>query len=767
MLDRSTPGWSPGRAAASGPRGVAGWLLAVALLVPVAAARSQEATAPDALDKLKRDLLVEAGKSGEQAAAELFLTPRLRDLGPEGCHDEFLLGVITNRETRRESRRSILGALSLVGKYRVEPACRLVQEALDDPAPTVSQEAVKTLPALDHEGGKVYEWVQQQLTGDLRRSAPGSARHKQAMALVEALERMPNPIESVGVLVTALEQPRLGRTLETRVRESLQRMTAHSFEAPGDWRKWYDDARQRSLAEWRLDVARRRDDRLRRFESEAERYFNKLLARLQGDRDALFQELQAALTEPDTVFAVRRAAIRELGALGRRGEERAVNLLRGRLLQGGLVDYDETKALVIEAVGETGNRALLDDVVQFLTRGFHLRMRLAAAGAVGALQAPGGVEPLLAVLAEVKGPTPPPDDLLEVVVLSLGRIGQNPDGKVSGALMDLVRGLRGGNNGAAHPVSTALLAAVARALGSLGYGQQGEAERVTALLEELARHDDPNVRFFATSALGSMAHSAASFPALRARLRDETAVHVRRAILDAIGQQGLDRPELVQEAMGLLVPFLYDQDDALRRKARQRLEELATRPPGFRENFAGLDHLVQALVAISKPPSDAVSFLTGDNGLPPPDALTQAQQAHRDRYFALLRHRAAGQLETDPQAALADFDAVIRGLNLSAPATRDARGLRLGKARAMVRLTLPQPREALSLVSDSLKSDDAGERAEGWTVAFEVLDKLRAAEPAALPDALRGLQAVLAGAPADAQARFAELLRATAPGPGR
>lgn len=770
MHDHSTSGVSTGRTVGRGVgravgRAVAGWAAALLLALALpATARAQDAT-PDLVEKLKRDVLVEAGKAGEQATAELFLTPRLRDVGPEGSHDEFLVGVMINRKTRPESRMSILRGLSLVGKYRVEAACRIVQEGLDDPTtpPPVGPEAVKTFPTLDHEGSKVYEYVQLQLTGELRRSAPGSARHRQAMGLIEALERMPNPIESVGVLVAALEQTRLGRTVETRVREALQRMTAQSFEAPADWRKWYDEAKVRSLAEWRLDVARRRDERLRRFETEAERYFGKLLASLQGDREALFRELQAALIEPDTVFAVRRSAIRELGALGRRGEERAVNLLRGRLLQGGLADYDETKALVIEAVGETGNRALLDDVLQFLTRGFHLRMRMAAAGAVGALQAPGGVDPLLGVLAETRGATPPPDELLEVVVLSLGRVGQNPDGKVSRALMELVRGPRGSNGGGAHPISGGLLAAVARALGSLGYAQQTEeAERVTALLDELARHDDPNVRFFATSALGAMAHAPASFPALRARLREETAVHVRRAILDAIGQQGLDRPELVQEAMALLVPFLDDADDALRRKARQRLEELATRPAGFRDNFVGLDMLVEALRAARKEPSAAVPFLTGDNGLPAPDALTQAQQAHRDRYFALLRHRALGQLDTDPQAALSDFDAVIRGLNLSAPATRDARGLRLGKARALVRLAQPQPKEALSLVNDSLKSDDAGERSEGWTVAFEVLDRLRVAEPGGLADALRGLQGVLPGAPSEAQARFAELLRSSA-----
>ena len=79
-----------------------------------------------------------------------------------------------------------------------------------------------TLPALQEEKGLVYQWAKQQLTVELRRSPPGTPKHKQALALVEALERMPNPIESVGVLVAVLEQPRLGRSLESRAREALQ-----------------------------------------------------------------------------------------------------------------------------------------------------------------------------------------------------------------------------------------------------------------------------------------------------------------------------------------------------------------------------------------------------------------------------------------------------------------------------------------------------------------------------------------------------------------
>lgn len=765
------------------PERSSSWMVAALVAVGMTGLSAAHAQVPQAQDarvddervrEKKRKLEQEGGTEGEQAAADLFMTPRLVDLGAEGAHDAYLLSVIQNRDaSRRESRRCVLTALRQFGRFRVEPACRLAQEALDDPVVQLAQHAVATLPAVQEEKGLVYQWMKQQLTVELRRAVPGSARHKQALGLVEALERMPNPIESVGVLIAVLEQPRIGRSLEARVREALQRMTAQSHEAVGDWRKWYDDAKNRSLAEWRLEVARRRDERLRRYESEAERYFGKLMAALQADKEALFRELQAALTEPDTVFTVRRAAIRELGTLGKRGDERAVALLRGRVGQAGSTDYDETKALVIEALGETGNRALLDDVAQYLTRGYHMRMRMAAAGAVGALQDARGVEPLLGVLREAGGPQPPPDDLLEVVVLSLGRLQANPEARVSRALLDLVQQLKAGSNGGAT-ATAGLLASVAKALGSLRYPVTSEDTcKVTLLLQDLAAHEDPNVRFFATSALGTMAECGPDHPVqhpqpfavLHKRLSEETATHVRRAILDALGQQGLDHPQLVEQAIKLLAPFLEDPEDALRRKARGRLEELATAPLGFRDNFAGLSILVAVLTdpppaGLGRPFAQVVPFLTGENGLPSPDALNQTQLANKERYYDLLRKRALGQLETDPQAAMGDFDAVIRGKNLTEPVTKEARSLRVGKARAMLKLTQPQPRDALSLLSACFASQDvdAVEKAELWNVTLDAADKLKQLEPGAVQAALSPLQAHLSTAPAEAQRRFGELV---------
>jgi hypothetical protein len=750
---------------------VAAALLALAAPALAQQQPQEQPSASDArLNELRRRLLDEGGPQGEQAAADLFTLgvygPNA-GLGAEGSQDPFLREVMQKRDVyKAEARRCILSGLRMVGRFRAEAACRIVQDGFDDPQAQYAQLAVAAIPTLDDEKGTVYRYVGDQLLV-LRRARPNTLGNKQALSLIDGLERMPNPIESVGVLVATLKEGRLSRSLEIRVREALQRMTAQVFDSSADWDRWFADARKRSLAEWRLDVARRRDERLRRYESEAERYFGKLLAALQGDKDALFRELSSALNDADTVFAVRRAAIRELGGLGKNGEERAVALLRGRLSQGQSTDYDETKALVIEALGATGNASLLDDVKPFLVQAatYHVRMRMAAAGAIGALKAPGGVDPLLGVLREAAGPIPPPDELLEVVVDSLGQIGANPDCKVSTALLDFVTALRRSGNGG--PASTAaLLGIVAKSLGALRYPADAEAQRVGGLLEELAAHDDANVRFFATTALGQVPYAKA-FPALVERFRLEPAPHVKKSILDAIGQQALDHPDtLVQPAIKLLVGVLDQSnggDETLARKARQRLEELATKPPGFKDNFVGLEMLEEALcdpqAGAGKPPSAAVPFLSGDNGLPAPDALNPVQQQSRDRYFKLLEVRARGELDVDPASALADFGAIIRGKDYASPSTPEARKLLVGKARALLKVTPPQPKDALQTAASVVSRYEASEDAsEGWSVVLEAAEKLKPTGPAAVAAALQPLQPAIAAAPQDVQRRCAELL---------
>jgi HEAT repeat protein len=737
----------------------------------------QEDRTQERVRELRRKLLEEGDSAGVNAAFDLFMTGKLPgvDLGPEGSHDAFLADVLQNRDRYKvEARRCILAALRSpgAGRFRVEAACRLTQEALDDPAtnPPIAQQAVATFPAIDDERGTVYQWIKTQLAVDLRRFGPGTPKHRQALGLIEALERMSNPIESVGVLITVLEQPRLPRAMENRLREGLQRMTAQTFDSTKAWRDWYETAKNRSLAEWRLDVARRRDERLRRYESEAEKYFGKLLAAREGD--ALFRELQAALNDADVVMAVRRLAIRELGTLGKRGDERAIALLRARLNQPGTVDYDEVKELVIRELGdarpqtESGIREVLDEVKLYLAAGYHVRMRMAAASALGALKVPAGVEPLLNVLSN---PASAGDDLLEVVVESLGRMGVNPEGRVSSALMDLVATLRSGTNGGAAGTHS-LLAIVARALGQLSYVPLGganpgrvaeEAARVARVLADLATYDDVNVRYFATTSLGYIP-DASSFPALVGCLQRESSSHVRKAILDAIGQRAIDDTTLVADAIAVLVPYLDNADPALARVVRQRLEELATKPPTFRDSFVGLELVTDALKKAGKGPAAAVPFLTGDAGLPPPEALTPAQRSHEARYYALLAWRAQGRLTTtppEPEAAYADFEAVIRGQNWTAPATPQARAVHVGRAKAVLRLAQPRPKEALKDAATVLTNATPGEDvAEVWSVALDAANQLKQSETAAsLATLLQPLQPHLPGAPTDVQKRIAEL----------
>lgn len=778
------------------------WLVAASLLIcgpgPQARLEAQEplveTPAEQRLRELKQRLLDEGGTRGMAAAMELFLTGRIAQevsLGPEGSQDAFLRDVMLRREVYKASaRQSIVEALRASGRYRIEAACRIVQEALDDPQQPIATLAVSTFSTFEDERGTAYRFIENRLI-ELRRARPGMREHKLALGLVEALERMPNPIEAVGVLITVLDTSRLSRGLETRVREASQRMTAQTFETARAWREWYEGtpsspgARSRSLAEWRLEVARRRDDRLRRYESEAERYFGRLLAALQTDKEALFRELQGALNDSETVLAVRRAAIRELSALGARGEERALSLLRARLSQpsvgAGPGEYDEVKAIILDHLGQTGNTALLEDIVPYLRPSYHLRMRTAAANAIGALRAPAGVDPLLALLAEVGTPSGPPDELVEVVVAALGAIGANPDDRVSGAFLDLARALRGAVNGSAAS-ATSMLPIVVENLGKLPYAAMGrEADRVTKLLQELVAHEDANIRFYAASALGTVPHASA-FPALTERLPLETAVQVRKSLLDSIGQQALDNPELVGSAMKLLAPFLEHVEEQLRRKARECLAELATEPQTFKQTFVGLELLVQALREtydgsatgapvtparqnVGKAPSLAAPFLVGERGLPPPDALTPAQAPNRARYYQLLEVRAFGLLDTNPEAALADFTAVIQGRDMSNPTGPEARALHAGKARALLRLSPPSParaREALQVVTACFPPGPGEDAAELWSIALDAAERLKETDAAAAAAALQPLQQHVAAAAPDVQRRFAALA-----GPGR
>lgn len=747
-------------------------LLLAALALPAAPALAQVAPTPpsppatleERVGGLKKLVLEEGGTRGRQAASELFLsgTSRGADLGPEGSHDPFLREVLKSTGAV-DQRLQVVNALGDSGRFRARAACELVREALDDLEPRIVTAATQVYPMLDDERGTVYAYLRDTVGTDLRRARPNTVEGREALGLIEAIERMPNPIQAVGVQVAILEERQLARGLDERIRDGLLRMTALRLESPAEWRKWFNDtAATVSLSQWRYDVGRRRDERIKAGEREADRYFKRLLVELQGSPDVLLSELQKALVDPEVVLPVRRTAIRELGQLGRAGNERAeraIALLRTRLAQVGS-SYDEAKALTIEALGETGNKALFDDVAAFLAPTLHSRMRVAAAQAIGALQTPAGIDPLLDVITRADEDV----DLVKAAVDSLGRIQANPDQRVSAALRGYAERLMAVRTGAANE----LLGSVSRTLGLLPYKRGTELDRaeiaaVGSLLTTLVAHDDTDVRNLTAGSLGTLDLPDVAYPALAAQLQRETATHVRRTIVDAMGQQAIDHPVLIttSEIIRTLVGYLNDPDENLKGKARRRLEDIASKPTTFRDSLVGLSLIVREILAQNANRADlAATFLVpmGDKGLP---AAETVRPEAKKTYYDLLGVRADGRLESDPAAALADYEALIRGLDLGAPTTPMARRLHLGRAKAMLRLVPPRARDALGVLAPCFPNCE--DPSELWAAVFAAAEGLKDAEtPQALQALLAPFSSFVPAASLEVQARWAALVNRAA-----
>lgn len=746
-------------------------LLLAALALPAAPALAQAPQAAqvppveDRVNALKKLVLEEGGTRARQAASELFLsgTSRGADLGPEGTHDQFLRDVLRSNGAV-DQRQQVVLALGDSGRFRALAACELVREALDDIDAKIVEDAKATYSMLDDDKGTVYAYLRDAMIRDLRRARPGTAQGREALGLIEAIERMPNPMTAIGVLVAILQERQLARSLDERIREGLVRMTAERKESAEEWRKWYEDTTKRVLLkDFRLEVGRRRDEKIKAGEREADRYFKRLLVELQGSPDALLSELQKALVDPDVVLPVRRTAIRELGNLGRADSptaQRAIALLRARLGQGEK-SYDEAKALTIEALGETGNKALFDDVVPFLAAG-HSRMRVAAARAIGALQAPAGIDPLLDVIAKADEDV----DLVKDVVDALGRIQANPDQKVSTQLRAFADRLLAASGSAVGPANE-LLGPVARTLGLLAYKRGAEQERgeiaaVGSLLAKLVTHDDTDVRNLTAGSLGKLDLPDVAYPTLAAQLARETATHVRGTIVDAMGQQAIDHPVLIttSDIVPRLVGYLNDPDENLKGKARRRLEDIANKPATFRDSLVGLSLIVREILNQNAGRADlAVPFLipVGDKGLPAPETV---RPEAKNTYYQLLGVRADGRLESDPAAALADYEALIRGLDLGAPTTPTARRLHLGRAKAMLRLVPPRARDALAVLAPCFPNCE--DTSELWPAVFTAAEGLKDTEsPQALQALLTPFTPFVPAASPEVQARWAALVNRT------
>jgi HEAT repeat protein len=730
------------------------WSLPVAVLAIAAPTSASAETVKDLYRRLEA-----GGDPAKQAAFQLFR---------RGDQDDRLRQLLDVGDdpapSKAGSRQCILEALTYgwlaAGEdpTRPEAACILAYEALDDPVPEVARLAVQTLSNVDVP--TTYRFLGERLR-ELAFASLETRRGRQAVGLVEALGRMRDPQKATEVLVGVLDS-RLGPELESLVRDALERMTAHRFRGGKQWVQWAASVHDLTLEEWRQGVELRRAERLRSYELATEEIFMSLLAALRDQPERLLEELRKGL-EQTTNRAVRKRAVLELGRMGRveGGEEplreRAVALLRSQLpAQGEASPYfDEIQALVLLNLGKTGDVTLLPDISRFLGV-TSSRMRAAAARALGTLGAEGAIGPLLNELSQAQAQAERDPFLIEAILEALGRIGHNAnqDGeRVSTALVTFCRGLLGAN-GAAGPGAAEHLARAAEALGNLTYGEAEERGRVVQLLLELAVHPDPKVRFAAVNALGPIP-SGEGFALLRTRLSEEGEQWIRRAILDAIGLQAASSSEVNLEAIDILVPFLFDDGDekGLRRRSFDAVKRLVGQ--------GDLRVLKQLADAMLRNRDRAVALrvaLPFLRQLPALDSVPLEDAEAREQLVELMAMRAWALVPSEPDRALADFEAVLnaRGLHTVGPESRE---LFLGKGRAKLGLSLTG--EAFAIGKECLESlgeePDPAALTAVWTLLLEAMEATKAQRPEAVPGLLQQLEPLQTTVPIPLARRFAAL----------
>jgi len=680
---------------------VVGWLA----LAGAACVSAEQEDAPR-FRQLREQVLTECGPLGERAAAELFSLAI-----PE--YDDFLRRTLaTDDQKTREARLCVLRALSHAGVQRPEAAFELVSVPLVDSESKVATQAANTLVALEDQDGRLFRFLSVELRRNLA-ARPGSVQHKRAEALIAVIERLRNEIDGAGVLVSALESRPASQdpALTARIREALTKITFQSFDSAQAARQWYDGVRERcggSLSIWRREKAASMSQRLERYEAEAAQLFERLVRATGDDPVALTKTLRETLSE-STVPGVRRAAIERLGDLAEAGEANAVALLR-ELLAGGLQD----SVLAISALGRTHDPLLLDLIVPYLQRQRHPRLRLAAIRALGSLGAPGGIDPLLALLNDLENPA----ELLQAAIFSLGQIGENPSGRVARSLVRFARGIKGQEDG------TALLKGAAEALGKLNY-TAGHTAEVVALLETLAfTAEEANVRLYAATSLGSLP-APEVLPRLQERLPEEPLPRVQKALLASIGEQALRFPAQAESAISSLVNNLDHSEEKIRRKVQECLRALASpeRDPELR---------YRSKIVADLGPARRAQVLLYLEELPAPAELPKPEL--RGTLGVLLEARAAARLAT--RRDLADLD--LRTL-----------------------IELGQPLRAVRALSQSFElafpPAEPKEHEARWLLLYEALKAAHAQDAATADEALAQLQPRLAQAPEALQAKFAEL----------
>lgn len=724
-------------------------------------------------------LTAQGGSSGDQAAYDLF---KLKN----DKVDRRLVRIMAG-SGKLFPRKSILRALKWAGHTRPGFACTVAQAALSDNDPTVVALAVRRLATVYTP--KTYTSIETAfnkpaVTGPkarkgvpLRWAQAKTLGGKQARGLVKVLERLGNPLRSVDVLIGVQGHPNgLSRTLAKQIKETLERMTAMRLQGRSEWKRWWTKEKRRglSLTDWYAEVNERKGKWQKTLERQAEQYFRKVVSTLEAQPKLLIDELGRALRDP--VPSVCKRAIYELGRLGGDPKstvrKQAIGLLRARLKGDTSPDYDEIKAEVIEALGRTGDRKLLEDLVAFLDHSSP-RMRAAAATAIASLRAEEAIPRLLEQVNAQQDP-----HLVVAAVRALGVIGANkvikpPRFRVSDALVLFCDGLLKAN-GKSVPSTGLLLASVARALGKLNYGDAKELLPVLKLLKQLAGYTlESDVRFNTVTALGPLRHPDA-FKVLEGRLSAEKDIRIRKEILDAMGLQAVATPDLAPKAVAALVPFLFTSvqaETALRRMSQQRLAEIARE-----KSLAGLSSILAELKrdrAESAALQVALPFL---RTLPSAENATKTlaamkgteQETWRKRYYGLLEDRAKAQLTAAPKQALEDFRAVRtgRGLHTTDALTLEVLPVFMGEARALLLIPDKKPKDAfgiaeacLSKLEKTKKKPDAARLLELWTLALDALELVQKQSPSDASPLFKRLEKCLKGAPEKARKRHAALLR--------
>lgn len=627
------------------------WLAAPLLLLACLAwsARADQGD-PVPVDERVKELRLrvrnDGGARAEQGANDLFVMA-------DTDQDQFLLATLSDgKPDGTQARLAILRALRMCGRHRPDVACAMAYPALADPVQAVADQARETFGTFEDDLNRPFEFMRKKLLDkDTQRARQDTQRARQALALVEVLERhMRNQIEATSVLVDVLESYP-GSVLEARVRQALQTMTSCSFQDVRAWRRWFDATRQRcggSLTIWRAEINALHVRQLSRYEDEALEIFRRLLERLAQAPDAealILQQLLDTLKR-ESVPKVRQLAIQRLGDLAGKRNQGAVAELRARLKNGG----DDAPQAILE-LARAEDPALLEDVLPWIGERHPVPMRLAAVAALSRLKAPGAVDPLLELLAPRTV-----DEVREAAVSSLGKIGLNPEGKVSRALVGLAAGLLApaGSPGTTPP---ALVKLVAEALSLIPLAGP-DAQAALALLQRLAggEVDDANVRYYAVTALGRQ-EPEEGFQVLlkRSEPGQEQAVRVRAAILDALTQQALEHSERRAPAIRRLVAFVEDPEPILLEQSRRNLERLTD--PRVDPTLAVRRLVASELSAVKKVGWEALAARLLESLPEKPGEL--AGQALEDWKW-LLQVRAEGRLQNgERQGALGDLQQLL------------------------------------------------------------------------------------------------------------